>query len=222
MCKHGFIGTQKHTLCTHTRTKKTKASPHTLLPSCLMFHKDKAHVKFMQTGNQGHCALKKRQSSVCQAKDEVSDRRKSPLEMKRESSTNMEGQKKKQLKINPLSSLQVNSGILTPQNGRSEWHCTPSTCIIYIFSNPDTLTNTHTHPRQHTDTYNPVLKKTEYTVKSKKQTLYWILCWTENELYVYQTTYVRNRKLCFCVSWVKEEGDWLVTSIHVYVFFFFF
>lgn len=54
--------------------------------------------------------------------------------------------------------------------------------VLYTSFQILTHSQTHTHPRYHTDTYNPVLKKTEYTVKSKKQTLYWILCWTENEL----------------------------------------
>lgn len=58
-----------------------------------------------------------------------------PLEMKREGSANMEGQKHWGLLINAVSSLQVNSGILTAQNGASDWHCLA----------PHSHTSTHKH-----------------------------------------------------------------------------
>lgn len=58
-CVNMDLLAHRNTPYVHKKTK-TKASPHTLLPSCLMFHKDKAHVKFMQTGNRGHCAPRQR------------------------------------------------------------------------------------------------------------------------------------------------------------------
>lgn len=141
-CKHWLTDTQAHT--------RTRASPRTLSPARLMFHKDAAHVKFMLTrgvrdtvrwgrAKAGPASLERR--SQMERRGEI------PPVMERERSAKHGRAKASELLIKAVWASRL-MWHLTAQNGASDWrwrHASTHKCFSFVslgFSDPPTCSLT--------------------------------------------------------------------------------